>query len=124
MAKRMDISIQRQVCIQLAFMSLGLKVLAGHALVINKRGVQVQVLYDLVIDFLHLIIKRLGFRRCIPETPRAREIVKIATALLGGEDIKDNGLAKRHQVLWVAHRMRNACIASDRKNETMYTHGT
>src|SRR6185369_8890237 len=115
----MNIAFERPGCIQWRFMSLRLEILAGQTLILNKGCVEIEVLNDFVINFMHLIIEGLRFGSCVSQTPGAGEIIEIPAALLGWENIEDNGLAKRHQILGVANRMWHSCIPTDGKNSTL-----
>src|ERR1041384_1182702 len=100
-------------------MSLRLKVLAGQTLIFDKGCVKIKILNDFVINFMHLVIERLRFRSCISQTPGAGEIIKISAALLSWENIKDNCLAKGHQILGVANRMGHSGIPANGKDGTL-----
>src|SRR6476619_688807 len=115
----MDVSIQRSGCIERRFMSLGLEILAGQTLIFDKGCIEVKILNNFVIYFMHLIIERLRFRSCVSQTPGAGEIIEISTALLSRENIKDNCLAKSHQVVGVANRMAHSGIPTNGKDRAL-----
>jgi len=99
-------------------MTFGFKILASHLLVIFERNIQIKIITELIVDFLHLIEKFLCFGCGVTQTPGAGEVVVISAACLGGINIKHDGLTKFHQVGWVASGMWHACIAPNREDET------
>ena len=117
MPEAVDVALQRILRVELRLVALGLEILAGHALVILERRVQVKVFQQAVEDFLHLPVQFLRFGRGVAETPGAREIVEISTAALGRINIVNDGLAESHQVGGVACGVRHARVAPDGKDE-------
>src|SRR5689334_5260215 len=99
----MDIALERNRGVERRFMSLRFEVLAGQTLIFNKGCIEIKVLNDFLINFMHLIIECLGFRQSISQTPRAGEIIEISTPLLSRENIKHNRLTKSHEVLGIAN---------------------
>src|SRR5688572_4520512 len=97
-SQAMYISVERDRSAQLCLVSFRLEILAGHALVINERGVEIEIFDHFVIDLADLIVKCLRFRRGIPQAPGAGEIVEISTALLHGKDVENDRFAQGHQL--------------------------
>ena len=81
MSQRMDIAFERGFRVERRFVSLGFEILTGHALVIDKRCIEVEILHDLIVDFMDLVIESLRFRSCVSQAPGAGEIIEISTAL-------------------------------------------
>ena len=74
-------------------MPLPFKVVAGCYLIVVARCAYLQRSHHLVEDLFALVPGCLHFIGCIAETPRARQVVKIATRQFG-EDVEDDALSQ------------------------------
>ena len=64
----------------------------------SREWLKIKIVGELVVNFIHLIIKFLRFRCSITETPCACEIIKIPTAGFCRENIKNDRLTEAQQI--------------------------